>query len=76
LNISSAEDLFNHPSRGASWEGFVIEDVVRRERIAHPHSQAYFWRTAAGAKVDLLLDRGNERVAIEIKRAVATMHGS
>lgn len=67
LNISSAEELFNHPSRGASWEGFVIEDIARRERIAHPHSQPYFWRTAAGAEVDLLLDRGNERVAIEIK---------
>jgi len=67
LNISNAEELFNHPSRGVSWEGFVIEDIVRRERIAHPRSQAYFWRTAAGAEVDLLLDRGNERVAIEIK---------
>ena len=67
LNVSNAEELFNHPSRGASWEGFVIEDIVRRERIAQPHSQAYFWRTAAGAEVDLLLDRGNERVAIEVK---------
>ena len=65
--MANAEELFNHPSRGVSWEGFVIEDIVRRERIAHPRSQAYFWRTAAGAEVDLLLDRGNERVAIEIK---------
>ena len=40
---------------------------MRRERVAHPCSQAYFWRTAAGAEVDLLLDRGNERVAIEVK---------
>jgi len=65
--IRRLAELFNHPSRGASWEGFVIEDIVRRERIAHPRSQAYFWRTAAGAEVDLLLDRGNERVAIEVK---------
>jgi len=67
LNISSADELANHPSRGASWEGFVIEDVLRRERIAHPSTQPWFWRTAAGAEIDLLLDRGAERIAIEIK---------
>ena len=67
LNISNAEELAGHPSRGASWEGFVIEDVLRRERAARPASTPWFWRTAAGAEVDLLLDRGSERVAIEIK---------
>ncbi len=83
LNISSAEELANHPSRGASWEGFVIEDVLRRERIAHPSAQAWFWRTAAGAEIDLLLDRGAERIAIEIKagrgddaRALRSLRGS
>ena len=80
LNISSSEELFNHPSRGASWEGFVIEDVLRREKLIHPGSQAYFWRTAAGAEIDLVLDRGNERIALEMKagrgdnaRAVRTL---
>ena len=67
LNISTAEELANHPSRGASWEGFVIEDLLRRERIAHPASQPYFWRTAAGAEIDLLLDRGDARIAVEVK---------
>lgn len=67
LNITTAEELANHPSRGASWEGFVIEDVLRRERVSQPHTQPYFWRTAAGAEIDLLLDRGSERIAIEIK---------
>lgn len=67
LNISTEEQLAAHPSRGASWEGFVIEDVLRRERIAHPETQAFFWRTAAGAEVDLVLDRGDQRIALEIK---------
>lgn len=67
LNISTAEALANHPSRGASWEGFVIEDVLRRERQIHPSTQAYFWRTAAGAEIDLVLDRGTERITVEIK---------
>lgn len=67
LNISTAEELANHPSRGASWEGFVIEDVLRREWLQHPRTQAYFWRTAAGAEIDLVLDRGHERLAVEVK---------
>ena len=67
LNISTADELAAHPSRGASWEGFVIEDVLRRERVAHPTSLPWFWRTAAGAEVDLLIDRGGEKIALEIK---------
>ena len=67
LNIGSAEELDAHPARGASWEGFVTEDILRRERIARPGSQGYFWRTQAGAEIDLLLDRDDARVAIEIK---------
>ncbi|MEO8717645.1 MAG: ATP-binding protein [Burkholderiales bacterium] len=67
LNIGSADELDAHPARGASWEGFVAEDILRRERIARPASQGYFWRTLAGAEIDLLLDRGEARVAIEIK---------
>jgi predicted AAA+ superfamily ATPase len=67
LNISTAQELAAHPSRGASWEGFVIEDVLRRERVVRPGAHAYFWRTAAGAEIDLILDRGDERIAVEVK---------
>lgn len=67
LNINSLAELESHPIRGASWETFVLEDVIRRERLRFPHSQCYFWRTQAGAEVDLVLDRGSERFAVEIK---------
>jgi uncharacterized protein len=67
LNIATHDQLADHPARGASWEGFVIEDLLRREKLAHPGSQGYFWRTAAGAEIDLVLDRPHERVAVEIK---------
>ncbi len=69
LNISTLEQLDAHPVRGASWETFVIEDVVRRELLARPGSQPFFWRTAAGAEIDLVLDRGDRRIAIEVKAA-------
>jgi hypothetical protein len=67
LNIGSADELANHPSLGASFEGFVIEELLRREKLVHPRCQAYFWRTAAGAEIDLVLDRGGERIAVEVK---------
>jgi predicted AAA+ superfamily ATPase len=72
LNISSLAALENHPIRGASWETFVLEDLLRRESITHPHSQPHFWRTAGGAEVDLLLVRADGLHAIEIKTAKAT----
>jgi len=67
LNISTLDDLDSHPGRGASWETFVIEDLVRREHLTQPHSQVHFWRTADGEEADLVIDRGGELFVIEIK---------
>jgi predicted AAA+ superfamily ATPase len=72
LNIDSLEVLESHPVRGASWETFVLEDMLRREAVAYPHSQAHFWRTSSGAEVDLLLERQGALHAIEIKTARAS----
>lgn len=72
LNIDSLDALGSHPIRGASWETFVLEDLLRREAVAHPHSVAHFWRTVGGAEVDLLLERNAQLHAIEIKTARAT----
>jgi len=69
LNISTHEDLLSHPVRGASWETFVIEDVLRREQLEHPDTQASFWRTAAGAEIDLVIERSGVRFGLEIKSA-------
>ena len=67
LNINSLEELDHHPMRGASWKTFVMEDFIRREKLRNPHTQFYYWRTAIGAELDLLLDRGSQRIGIEIK---------
>jgi predicted AAA+ superfamily ATPase len=67
LNLSSLDEVASHPVKGASWETFVIEEIIRREKLARPHTQFYFWRTSSGAEVDLVLDRGSTRIAIEIK---------
>ncbi|HUH03902.1 MAG TPA: ATP-binding protein [Kofleriaceae bacterium] len=67
LNVGSLGELDSHPIRGPSWETFVIEDLLRREILAHPHATAHFWRTATGDEADLVLDRGDARFALEIK---------
>jgi predicted AAA+ superfamily ATPase len=67
LNIGTLDELHNHPVRGASWVGFVVEDLMRRERLANPFTQFFFWRTATGQEADLVLDRGNKKIAVEVK---------
>jgi predicted AAA+ superfamily ATPase len=72
LDISDPDQLAAHPIRGASWEGFVLEDLLRREQLAWPQSRFHFWRTAAGGEIDLLIERGAGRHAIEIKAGHAS----
>lgn len=59
--------MLAHPKCGASWEGYVIEEV----HTALNAREAYFWATHQGAELDLLLFRGGKRIGIEIKRADA-----
>lgn len=66
LNVRSQDDLESHPKVGASWEGFVVEELISRLR-AGP-TECYFWATHAGAELDLLVVRGRQRLGFEIKR--------
>jgi hypothetical protein len=67
LGIANENDLVNHPRLGASWEGFVIEQVLATE----PHDEAFFWGTHQGAEIDLILRRGERLIGVECKRADA-----
>lgn len=69
--LRSPEDLEGWPGRGASWEGLIVEELIRRAELLIPGVQAYFWRTQAGAEVDLVLVAGKRRVAVEIKASSA-----
>lgn len=69
LNIESHEELLGHPVVGASWEGFVIENLIA---AAPTGAVPLFFRTAAGAEIDLLLEIPKHgRWAIEIKRGLS-----
>ncbi|MCA9840529.1 MAG: ATP-binding protein [Cyanobacteria bacterium HKST-UBA03] len=70
LGIEDMETLLGHPIVGNSWEGFVIEQILA---VLPEHVRPYFYRTAAGAEIDLLLDWGGKQGlwAIEIKRSLS-----
>jgi uncharacterized protein len=69
LGIADFNELAGHPVVGASWEGFVIENLLA---VAPARTAASFYRTSAGAEIDLVLDMpGRGRWAIEIKRGLA-----
>ncbi len=69
LGLHDQEDLLGHPVVGSSWEGFVIETLLN---LIPEHLTTGFYRTAAGAELDLVIDFSNkERWAIEIKRGLS-----
>ena len=73
MRIREREDLDAHPSAGASWEGFIIEQII----AAKPEGwDAHFYRTSAGAEVDLLLtDTAGRHIAVEVKYSLSPKPG-
>jgi predicted AAA+ superfamily ATPase len=68
LGLGRVTDLQGHPVAGASWEGFVVEQVAA---ALPPGTQMGFYRTAAGAELDLVVDLGQRKVGVEIKFSAA-----
>ncbi len=68
LGLTSTADLQGHPITGASWEGFVIDQIA-----AHLPAGANmsFYRTAAGAELDVVVETGQRKIGFEIKFSVA-----
>jgi predicted AAA+ superfamily ATPase len=72
LNIATIDDLSAHPISGHSWEGFVIEQIIA---AAPPLSEFSFYRTVAGAEMDLVVTTGGRSVGYEIKLSNAPKAG-
>ncbi|MFW0714291.1 ATP-binding protein [Pedobacter sp. N23S346] len=65
LNIPDHNDLYGHPAIGASWEGYVIEQIAQ---IKTKQTELFFYRTQTGAECDLVIVQGIKPIAcIEIK---------
>ena len=68
LRLRDGRELQAYPRLGFSWEGFAIEEVIRH---LNADRDAYFYRTHAGAELDLLIARGGRRYGFEMKYADA-----
>ena len=63
LDIPTHHTLLGHPKIGASWEGYVIEQVLQ---IVRP-TEAYFWATHSGAEIDLVFHHQGKKYGVEVK---------
>lgn len=67
LNLTTPDDLLGHPVAGPSWEGFALENLLS---CLPAGVSPWFFRTAAGAEIDLVLEKNNSTIyALEIKRS-------
>ncbi len=64
LGIGTLKDLFSHPKVGASWEGFVIEQIL----MTQAHDESFFWASHQGAEIDLILRQNDKMFGVECKR--------
>jgi hypothetical protein len=67
LGIRNDRELQTHPKIGASWEGYVVEEVLAAARP----DEAYFWATHQGAEIDLVLRKDGRLFGVECKRTDA-----
>jgi uncharacterized protein len=64
LSIHEVNDLLGHPSTGASWEGFVVEQIANHLPSGASMS---FYRTVAGTEMDVVVEHGQRKIGFEVK---------
>jgi hypothetical protein len=69
LNLVTQRDVEGHPKLGASWEGFIVDQIT--QLLDAQPGETFYWRTHNGAELDLLIVRGQDRRGFEIKRTAS-----
>ena len=67
MGVKTFDQLLDQPWVGASWEGFVIEQIISLYGTMGQHPDYYYFRTSDGHEIDLIVEFANERIGIEIK---------
>lgn len=67
LRITDSRMLSTHPARGALFENFLINELLKNRFNAGKRSNLYFWRDRSGHEIDVLIDKGLELLPVEIK---------
>lgn len=65
LGVGGVDDLLAHPKCGASWEGFIIREIMRRSNVRR--GEAFFWGVHTGAELDLLIHQNGRSIGFEVK---------
>ncbi|MCM8792139.1 MAG: ATP-binding protein [Candidatus Omnitrophica bacterium] len=69
LSLEKKEDIFSHPKLGASWEGFILEEVIKHLKLRD--EEVFFWGVHTGAELDIVFRKRGRLYGIEIKYAQA-----
>jgi len=70
IGIQTEQQVQNHPLRGALFETMVVNEFLKNRCNSGLREALYFWRDNVGTEVDLILERGNEIAAVEIKSGI------
>jgi len=65
LGLRTLDDLMSHPKCGASWEGFILREIIRC--CGAERNEIYYWGVHTGAELDLLIIKGQRRLGFEVK---------
>jgi len=65
IELTTQEQLHQHPRLGAFWEGFALEEIIAASKASA--EECYFWATQAHAELDLLIMKNNKRIGFELK---------
>jgi len=63
LSLKDYNEILGHPKCGASWEGYCLEEIIRK----YPNAEKHFWAIHSGAELDLLIEENGKRIGFEIK---------
>ncbi len=69
LDVRTREQLDETPRSGASWEGFLLQQVI--QQLGATPRQCHFWATHQGAELDLLVTEGGRKLGFEFKRTAS-----
>lgn len=70
LGVRNADQMQNHPLRGAFFETMVVNEFLKNRCNAGVRDPLYFWRDNIGTEIDLILERGTEVASVEIKSGI------
>lgn len=73
LGINSSHELENHASRGALFENYIINELIKKRFNKGLRSNLFYWRDVSGHEVDIVIDHGSSATAVELKSGMTVI---